>query len=238
MPEGGEIVFRTRNHEDDRGAPADSTSWLTIEVIDTGEGMEEAVLERVFEPFFTTKPIGKGTGMGLAAAYGTVASHGGRMEIASEPGRGTEVKVILPTSDVVLETGFDEIAEKIASGYGRAMVIDDEDGVREALIDLLESLGCTTAGFDRAKKGVSFYRERWREIDLVVLDLVLPDMKGREALVLLREINPDARVLLVSGYTADDEIHELQQSSTIEFLEKPFLLADLAESLARLMRSH
>ena len=237
LPEGGEIVFSTRNLP---GEPADASGpdqWLEVMVADNGLGMEPAVRQRAFEPFFTTKAPGKGTGMGLAAAYGTVTGHGGRIGISSRPGAGTEVSIRLPVSRREAEPGADTLAEILAPGVGRAMVVDDDDGVRTALCDLLEALGFTVEAHDRGTHAAADYAERWRDIDLVVLDLVLPDMTGREALAAIREVNPEARVLLVSGFTADDSIRELLRGGRAEFLEKPFLLADLAERLSRLMGS-
>jgi len=238
MPDGGEIVFKTQIFLDQGEQPSPSGSRLVILVEDTGEGMDEVVRERVFEPFFTTKAPGKGTGMGLAAAYGTVASHGGRIEIASEVGEGTTVSVSLPLTAALTGIKTESFAENVAAGVGRVLVIDDEKSVRSALTDLLESLGCKVVSFGRALEGTGYYEENWAELDLVVLDLVLPDMNGREALAVLRKLNPEVRVLLVSGYTADEEIRGILESETIEFLEKPFLLADLAESLTRLTGSH
>jgi len=237
MPEGGEIVFISRIIKNRGEQSSPSGSQLLISVEDTGEGMDETVRERVFEPFFTTKAPGKGTGMGLAAAYGTVASHGGRIEIASRLGRGTVVSITLPLTAVPTGIRVESLAENIASGVGRVLVVDDEEGVRSALTDLLESLGCTVVAFGRALEATEYFNENWADLDLVVLDLVLPDMNGCEALAVMREVNPNVRVLLVSGYTADDEIRDLVRSNTIEFLEKPFLLADLAESLTRLTSS-
>ena len=238
MPDGGEIVFKTQIFLDQGEQPSPSGSRLVILVEDTGEGMDEVVRERVFEPFFTTKAPGKGTGMGLAAAYGTVASHGGRIQIASEVGQGTTVSVSLPLTAALTGIKTESFAENVAAGVGRVLVIDDEKSVRSALTDLLESLGCKVVSFGRALEGTGYYEENWAELDLVVLDLVLPDMNGREALAVLRKLNPEVRVLLVSGYTADEEIRGILESETIEFLEKPFLLADLAESLTRLTGSH
>jgi len=229
----GEIVFKTTTVSD--GVPGQAPQLL-ITVEDTGEGMDDEVLDRVFEPFYTTKAPGKGTGMGLAVAYGTVASHKGRIEITSKSGRGTRVSVFLPCTGESARPTVVAMAEKIAAGVGTVLLIDDEDGVRSALTDLLESLGWSVFAFAQAADGTAHYREHWREIDLVVLDLVLQDMTGREALAMLREINPEVRVILASGYSADEEIQQLLHNDSIEFLEKPFLLADLAESLTRLTR--
>ncbi len=237
MPEGGEIVFKSRIIKNRGEQSSASGSQLLISVEDSGEGMDEAVRERVFEPFFTTKAPGKGTGMGLSAAYGTVASHGGRIEIASRLGRGTVVSITLPLTAVPTGVRVESFVENIATGVGRVLVVDDEEGVRSALTDLLESLGCSVVAFGRAREATEYFNENWANIDLVVLDLVLPDMNGREALAVIRDVNPNVRVLLVSGYTADDEIRDLVRSNSIEFLEKPFLLADLAESLTRLTSS-
>jgi PAS domain S-box-containing protein len=237
LPEGGEIVFSTRNLPRDLANDAGPKQWLEVAVLDNGLGMDPAVRQRAFEPFFTTKAPGKGTGMGLAAAYGTVTGHGGRISIASRPGEGTEVSIRLPVSRREADPRADTLAEILAPGVGRAMVVDDDDGVRTAICDLLEALGFTVEAHDSGARAAADYAERWRDVDLVVLDLVLPDMTGREALEAIREVNPEARVLLVSGFTADDSIRELVHGGRVEFLEKPFLLADLAERLTRLMGS-
>jgi len=230
----GEIVFKTTTVH---GEVPGQAPELVVSVEDTGEGMDDEVQKRAFEPFFTTKPPGKGTGMGLAAAYGTVASHHGRIELRSRQGRGTCVSVHLPCTDVGVRSAVVAMSERIAAELGTVLLIDDEDGVRSALTDLLESLGCSVAAFAKAADGTAYYRRHWRDVDLVVLDLVLQDMTGREALVELREINPEVRVLLASGYSADEEVQQLLHSDRVEFLEKPFLLADLAECLMRLTRS-
>jgi PAS domain S-box-containing protein len=231
IPKSGEIVFKTTTLDSEEPGRA---SHLVISVEDTGDGMTNDVLERAFEPFFTTKAPGKGTGMGLAAAYGTVASHGGRIEIASRVGQGTVVSIVLPLAAAPAGVRVDSLAENLVAGVERVMVVDDEDSVRSALTDLLQSLGCSVVGFGRALEATAYFKENWADIDLVVLDLVLPDSTGREALAVLRGVNPGVKVLLVSGYSADEEVIKLVRSDTVEFLEKPFLLADLAESLTRL----
>lgn len=237
MPDGGELVFGIQSVREGGDETASEGRYLKVTVSDTGCGMDEEVMQRAFEPFFTTKPLGKGTGMGLSAAYGTVASHGGRMEIDSVPGQGTVVTLLLPFSTVAMGPKVDTLAERLMAGATRALVIDDESAVREALIGLLETLGCSASGFGLAGDGIEFYRQNWNNVDVVLLDLVLPDKNGREVLAELKTINPEARVLLISGYTADEGIRELLREDTVEFLEKPFLLADLAESLTRLSGS-
>jgi DNA-binding NtrC family response regulator len=144
------------------------------------------------------------------------------------------VAVRLPAEAV--ETGVrpDSFAEKLNATGGRALVIDDDDGVRAALTELLESLGFSVVAFDRATEATAYFAVHASEIDLVLLDLVLPDLNGRDALVALQEVDPTIRVLLISGFTADDEMREILERPTVEFLEKPFLLADLAEALTRL----
>ncbi|MCU0305971.1 MAG: PAS domain S-box protein [Thermoanaerobaculales bacterium] len=234
LPEGGEIVFATRTLLDADGDGAAGSERLEITVTDDGAGMDEAVCARAFEPFFTTKPPGRGTGMGLAAVYGTVARHGGSIELASRPGQGTAVSLVLPAVTEPAAAAGVVGAAKVTTVRGTALVIDDEDGVRAALTQLLECLGYTVVSFARATDGIAGFLELGGDVDVVVLDLVLPDLSGRDALHRLQEIDPSAKVLLVSGYTADADIRELERGGTVGFLEKPFLLADLAEALARL----
>ncbi len=237
MPEGGEIVFKTTDRSRTGRAVAATGSLLLITVEDTGEGMDESVRERVFEPFFTTKPPGKGTGMGLAAAYGTVASHDGRIEIASQMGRGTTVSVVLPRSPIRQDQGrHHRRKDRARRRKGAAWSTTRTAFVRRSRIFSRASVVRWSRSAGRGE-ATSTSRRTGADVDLVILDLVLPDMNGREALAVLREINPEVRVLLVSGYTADDELRQLLRSDAIEFLEKPFLLADLAESLTRLTGS-
>lgn len=237
MPDGGEVVFSTRRVDGWRDQHGSSGSCVRVVVSDTGCGMEQEVIDRAFEPFFTTKEVGRGTGMGLAAAYGAVAGHGGRIEIASRVGRGTDVSVELPLSEkAAVDYGRHAAMVASSAGGGRALVIDDEDSVRGALTDLLETIGFAVEPADCAQTGIDRYRRQWREIDIVLLDLVLPDLDGRRVLAELRAINPDVRVLLISGFSADDEIRRIERAATVEFLEKPFLLADLTASLNRLLR--
>jgi PAS domain S-box-containing protein len=234
LPEGGEIVFATRTLSGDDAGDASAGDRLLVTVTDDGAGMEEAVRERAFEPFFTTKPPGRGTGMGLAAVYGTVARHNGRIGLASRPGHGTTVSVELPAIAGPAAADGSVKEAKATTARGTALVIDDDGEVRAALGELLECLGYTVVSFARATEGIAGFRGLGGGVDVVVLDLVLPDMTGREALRRLQEVDPGVRVLLVSGYTADGDLQELGRGGTVGFLEKPFLLADLAESLARL----
>ncbi len=234
MPEGGEIVFRTSRTTEGVTAVAASPDLL-VTVTDTGVGMEESVRRRAFEPFFTTKVQGQGTGMGLAAAYGTVIGHGGSIDIFSRLGDGTTVDVRLPT--LTSESGPAVAVlppRRVVGMGGRALVIDDEDAVREALCQLLESLGFKAAGFARGAEAVAHFGDHTGSYDVVVLDLILPDMNGRETLAALREIDPEVKILLVSGYAADEDVLSLIHSGGVDFLEKPFQLADLAESVTRL----
>jgi CheY-like chemotaxis protein len=172
--------------------------------------------------------------MGLAASYGTVASHGGSIEIASRLGRGTTVSVRLPTLTADAAAVSAPTPRTVVGMGGRALVVDDEDGVREALRHLLESLGFQTTGFARGAEAVTHFSDRASSYDVVILDLVLPDMSGREILAAMREIDPGVKILLVSGYAADEDVLSLVRDGTVGFLEKPFQLADLAESVTRL----
>jgi PAS domain S-box-containing protein len=243
MQGGGELVFETANRELDAGYCAgvpykiEPGPYLHICLSDTGCGIPQENLDHIFEPFFTTKEVGKGTGMGLAAVYGTVKQHGGAINVYSEVGRGTTFRLYLP-----LESG-ETVAEKQAAETVRApreaaiLVLEDEQLIRAMTEDMLVDLGYRVTTRENGESGLAYFREHWREIDLVILDMVMPLMSGPEAFRAMKEIDPDVKVLLASGYSAGGAARELLAEGVRGFLQKPFTLAELSTKVADTIQS-
>ncbi len=238
MPDGGTITFATRNIIIDEAFACDRPyevihgSYVELAVSDTGVGMSEDVQSHLFEPFYTTKDVGKGTGLGLASVYGCVKSHGGYIEVSSRPGDGTTFRVLLPS---VSASDSAQVSDQVlpVKGKGHILLVDDEELIRKYAVEALEYLGYRVSACSGGAEGIDLFRRHDREIDLVILDLVMPKMDGRETLKALRTINSDVRVLLSTGYSA----HEIARDGAVEgvvgFLSKPYRIHDLAEIIAR-----
>jgi PAS domain S-box-containing protein len=234
MPEGGSLHLRTRNISAGQLAErpytpkADAYVWL--EATDTGIGMDENTLERIFEPFFTTKETGKGTGLGLASVYGIVKGHGGYIDVFSEPGRGSRFSVYLPASGK--EAFLPESKEPAAAeGKGTILLVDDEPVVLEVGTQILQTLGYDVLALGSGREAVEVYAERNQDIDLIILDMIMPDMSGGETFARLREIRADAPVLLSSGYSMDGKAEEIMNQGCRGFIQKPYTIEQLAAKI-------
>ena len=197
--------------------------------------MTRDISNRVFEPFFTTKPPGEGTGMGLASVYGTVTAHGGTITVHSEPGDGSLFVLLLPAAEPEGVQKEDKPEASEIRGHGKLLVIDDEVMVLSTATKMLETLGYSVLACDNGLSAVELYKKEWRSIDLVLLDLVMPNMAGQELFHRFRIINPDARVLVLSGFSADGGAATLLERGAAGFLQKPFLLDTLAEIVGRIL---
>jgi PAS domain S-box-containing protein len=225
MPDGGTLTV-----EVDRPAGG---RYVRLSVSDTGRGMPAEVQARIFEPFFTTKGTGQGTGLGLAVVFGIVDAHGGRIECASRPGAGTRFDVYLPAYDGPAATVTDPTPEPVASPAGRGervLVVDDEPMIRELAAAVLEPLGYRVTLAADGAEGVGQFRAAGGRFDLVILDLTMPTLSGRETLEALLAIDPGVRVLLASGYSAD---REAMAGRVTGFLDKPYSPGDLARAVRR-----
>ncbi|MBN1129009.1 MAG: response regulator [Chitinispirillaceae bacterium] len=238
MPEGGTLVLATALADLDEAmcaampGPLKPGRYVRVNVTDTGCGMTRDLMNRIFDPFFTTKIQGKGTGMGLPAAYGTVQSLDGAITVASEPGRGSLFSVYLPYVAAAAEERVVTPAPFTAGRReGHILIVDDEPGVCRSVNALLQSLGYTVTMRDNGKDGLEYYRENWSTITLVILDMVMPDMGGRDVFMAMKKINPRIKALLATGYSIDATIKEIMDAGFRGYLQKPFLLKDLQEKI-------
>jgi len=209
--------------------------YVHLEVTDTGIGMVEKTRLRIFEPFFSTKFTGRG--LGLAAVLGIVRAHRGALKVSSEPGKGTTFEILFPA----LEDAGAEAPAKVSSpladwrGAGTILLVDDEESLIDMGARMLEHLGFTVLTAADGLQAVNLYRERGKEIDLVLMDLTMPHMDGAKAFDELRRLNPDVRVVLASGYSHEDVTLRFQGKRLEGVLQKPYTLATLREALAGLM---
>lgn len=234
MPGGGELFVETRNVEldveDVRALGIEPGRYVRISVRDTGVGMDEQTLSRVFEPFFTTRDKGRGTGLGMASSYGIVRNHGGMITAESQPGRGTTFDIFLPASDAPVRR--DPVSgTTLESGSGTVLVIDDEDTVRTLVARLLERLGYRVSKASSGVEGIATFASAQGKVDLVILDLILPGESPLEILARLREVAPDVKVLLCSGYSLEGQSLDMLELGCQGFLQKPFPMAALAEAV-------
>ena len=238
LPEGGEIRISTEVvHIDEARASAfpykfAAGNYLLLRVEDNGTGMDEETRKQAFEPFFTTKEAGKGTGLGLASAYGTVKNHGGAIEIRSRLGEGTVFDVYLPSTS----RAVDELTRQEAPlqrGNAGLLVVDDERLVLESCVDMLSDLGYQVSSCTNGREAVEHYAANRRKIDLVLTDVVMPELSGPQCLAELRKINPNVRVLVMSGYMDDGRATEMLKNGALGMLQKPFSTQQLSAAVAR-----
>ena len=237
MPEGGELTFATRVVGVESEAAASGVPigrYLEIGVTDTGTGIDAETQKRIFEPFFTTREQGEGTGLGLASVYGAVHNHRGTIRVQSEPGHGSTFTVLLPLLEA---PRVEERREAPAStcAEARILVVDDEPIVRDLTADMLRSLGHQVTTCENGEDAVSYYRRASEQVDLVILDVVLPKMGARDTFVALREVNANVKALLSSGYSIDGEAQHILDEGALGFVQKPFDRAELARQVAAVL---
>jgi PAS domain S-box-containing protein len=232
MPQGGQMTFATsiRPARGDGERP-----HLCLRVIDSGTGMSEEVRRRVFEPFFTTKGPGHGTGMGLAAVYGTVTAHQGTIEVESELGRGTTFTLCLPLASDTGAADTPSANNEPVRGKGHVLLAEDVPSVLLITSDLLAGLGYRISACADGLAALDLYRKDWRDVDLVLLDVMMPKLDGTNTLAEMRKINPDVRAILFSGHPPGLETQRLMDEMGTRFLQKPFTMAELAKCTASLL---
>jgi len=240
MPKGGKLTVETANVKLDepycrQHVGARPGDHVLLAVSDNGIGMDKDTLSRVFEPFFTTKERGKGTGLGLATVYGIVKQNDGFMSVYSEPGEGTTFKIYLPRA---LEAGAVVVADDeqvSAGGSGTVLVVEDEASVRQLTAALVESVGYTVVVADGPAEAIAMCKREDLKVDVVLTDVVMPTMSGKELRDRLAELRPGIKVLFTSGYTANVIAHHGILEKGVAFIAKPFSVRELARKLTEVL---
>jgi len=234
MPKGGDLYINTENISLDKAYVkphlVQPGKFVKISVTDTGIGMDETVLPKVFDPFFTTREVGQGTGLGLASAYGIIKNHNGFINVYSEKGIGSTFSIYLPATDMhVVDTIKPQ--DKIRKGTGTILFIDDEDRILKIGQEMLKALGFNVLLAINGEEGIQSYQYNNKNIDLVILDMILPGMDGSEIYEQLKDINPDVKVLLSSGYSQNGQAAEILDKGCNGFIQKPFTLEQISEKI-------
>jgi PAS domain S-box-containing protein len=238
MPRGGELHLRTMNvtQEDMAGKPyrPKPGNYVYLSVRDTGVGMDKETKERIFEPFFTTKGLAKGTGLGLASSYGIIKAHGGYIDVNSQIGHGSVFEIYLPACSEHLGKGNDDSAG-LARNHRTILFVDDEETILALGSDMLEALGYKVLLAGSGEEALKIYRNHREEIEMVVLDMIMPHMGGGETFDRMREINPGVKVLLSSGYSIDGQAKEILDRGCDGFIQKPFDLKGFSQTMEEIM---
>ncbi|MEJ2041194.1 MAG: response regulator, partial [Desulfosarcinaceae bacterium] len=209
---------------------------VRISVADTGVGMDETVQKRIFEPFFTTKEIGRGTGLGLASVYGIITNHDGAVDFVSRLGQGTTFYIYLPACDKPAEREIPALPT-YSKGSETILLVDDEAMVINVNQPMLERLGYRVLAAQSGAAAMEIFEKEHDRIDMVILDLIMPDLNGGGVFDLLRQIEPGIKVLLSSGYSLSDEAEEIMKRGCAGFIQKPFNLDQLATKIDEVLRS-
>jgi two-component system, cell cycle sensor histidine kinase and response regulator CckA len=243
MPEGGRIVLRTANAELDESYCREHTymrpgSYVMLSVSDTGCGMDKETQSRIFEPFFTTKEKGKGTGLGLSTVYGIIKQSGGYIFAHSEPGHGTTFRIHLPKAEVGQESARVDLAAPAETrGSETVLLVEDEESVRQLVRDTLELRGYRVIEAETGEAGLRAADEINGPIDLLITDLVMPGIGGKQLAAEMARRRPATHILFLSGYAEDAIRDNGDLESGAAFLQKPFTLQSLARKVREVLRT-
>jgi PAS domain S-box-containing protein len=239
MPEGGTLAFETSvltlDEDYCRAMPYEIEPgvYLQLVVADSGVGMAAETLDHIFEPFFTTKELGKGTGLGLASVYGTIKQHNGYIQAQSALDQGSRFNIFLPLSDVPMAKPIPPTPLEPHRGSGHILFVDDEALVAEVASEILTNLKYQVTLCRDGQEAVEFYATAWEAVDLVILDMVMPRMGGKDTFHALRQINPGVKVLIVSGFSIEGEAQQLLNAGALGFLQKPYRSVELVKEVAK-----
>jgi len=241
MPNGGELILKTMNvtHRKMKNKRYDPKpgQYVLLQVTDNGTGMDEKTIERIFEPFFTTKEMGGGSGLGLASVYGIIKGHGGYIDVDSEKGHGATFSIYLPASDQSVQK-TSEPYERIIKGDETVLLVDDEEVVIDVGVQLLKKLGYNVLEAGSGKEAIQLFGEWCDKIDIVILDMIMPDIGGGEVYDSIKEIDPQVKVLLSSGYSIDGQATDILERGCNSFIQKPFNMKVLSKKIREVLNKH
>ncbi len=240
MPQGGKLTIETANVDLDKAYARSHVAvtpgrYVMIAVSDTGVGMTPEIRERVFEPFFTTKEKGKGTGLGLATVYGIVKQSGGNIWVYTEPGQGTTFKIYLPRVDEPLTEEGKKEEPGLFLGIGVILVVEDEEGVRKLVLDMLKKQGYSVLEAANEEEALLLCQQYKDTIHLMVTDVVMPRISGPELAKRLVVIHPEMKVLYMSGYADSAIVHHGVLKEGVNFIQKPFTIEGLAKKVREVL---
>jgi len=241
MPEGGQLTVETANVTfDGRYArehqAVEPGRYIMLAVSDTGEGMTEETQARIFEPFYTTKEVGKGTGLGLSMVYGIVKQSGGYIWVYSEPGRGSTFKIYFPRVDEAAEpVGSEKQTRKVQRGTETILLVEDDEQLRQLSCSVLTHCGYEVLVASGPEQALAICRQSAKDIRLMVTDVVMPRMNGRQLAEKVTKIHPEIKVLYISGYTNNVMGHYGVLDSGLWFLPKPFTLSALVAKVREVL---
>lgn len=243
MPDGGTLYIELSNIDYDpdliMASPAsEKNRYVLISVTDTGKGIDKDILPSIFEPFFTTKGLGKGTGLGLSTIYGIVRQNLGDIRVSSEPGLGTTFKIFLPAMEQTeIKNGNNKKPLDIPKGEGLILLLEDDELMLKMTKIMLGKAGYKVIAFNSPDKALVFCSENEKKIDLLLTDVVMPGMTGKDFSLRVKETMPDLKVIFMSGYTADIITKKGILDTDINYIQKPFTSMDLLEKINRVMKS-
>ncbi|MBN2657779.1 MAG: response regulator [Spirochaetales bacterium] len=238
---GGELKISLKTKTIDRFSGVEDKGfepglYAAVSISDSGVGIPADKQKKIFDPFFTTKDKSKGTGLGLTMVQHIVNQHKGFLELYSEPGRGTVITVYLPLAPALIESEKVEAKERaLVRGEGSVLVIDDEEVLRVLTESILKECGYKVSVAEDGFKGVDTYRKNGGAFDLVILDMSMPGISGKETFIELKQINPEVKILLASGFIKDDRIQDLMNLGLEDFIQKPFDFIELSEKVAGIL---
>ncbi len=243
MPGGGKLYLQTENVTLDENYVKpyhfELGRYVKISVTDTGVGMDKATKDKIFDPFFTTKERGsdKGTGLGLASAYGIIKNHHGFINVYSEEGIGTTFNIYLPVSekDVKEVTEEKKLPNGFLKGTETILFVDDEEMIIDVSEEILKTLGYTILTARSGKEAIEIYSGNKDKIDMVILDMIMPEMDGGKTYDILKKINPEIKVLLSSGYSINGQATEILERGCNDFIQKPFNINQFSQKIREIL---
>jgi len=238
MPGGGDFILKTFNtdHKNMKGrlyVPKPGR-YVVLAVTDTGVGMDKKIQQRIFDPFFTTKDMGRGTGLGLASAYGIIKGHDGYIDVESRKGEGATFSIYLPASEKKIAKAA-KITEKLLKGTETVLLVDDEEIILDVGRDLLKAMGCRVITARDGREAVEMYQKNQDDIDIVILDMIMPNISGGDTYDRMKEIKPHIKVLLSSGYSIDGQATDILNRGCNGFIQKPFTINKLSAAIRQIL---